>query len=633
MAIKTTVALLIFLITLNFHFLEAKDWIKAAYYDSSSNLPASEVNSALFTHIFYAFVAINTSTYQLSFPFSTESSLSTFTVNIKRNNPSVIPVLSIGLGYGDYSPFSSMVSKPSYRKSFIKSSMKKARFYGFGGLDLCWVWPNTTSDMENIGVLLDEWREAINFESRNSTVTSEPKLILTMAIYRQPTIADTSFPVESMQRNLDWANLIAYDYHLPLKENITVNYFSIKSIWINFDDVEVIQTKILYAKTKGLLGYNAFQLGNDDDNWELSRAGKLSFGDTAVDEYQYQNAPNLQIFKFSEIKAATGNFSCENRLGEALTMDVNYFSIKSIWINFDDVEVIQTKILYAKTKGLLGYNAFQLGNDDDNWELSRAAYEVGEVHERKKHLWIRVSIPIAMITLLILLGFLSYYIKSRKLESKGKLSFGDTAVDEYQYQNAPNLQIFKFSEIKAATGNFSCENRLGEGGYGPVYKVNFNKSFILGASYKGKLAKGGEIAVKRLSKTSHQGFKEFMNEVKLTAKLQHVNLIRLLGFCTDRGEKMLIYEYMPNKSLDFYLFDQKRRLELNLERRVHIIEGIAQGLMYLQEYSNLTIIHRDIKASNILLDDEMKPKISDFGMARILQKESNEAKTGQIVGT
>ncbi|KDP38650.1 hypothetical protein JCGZ_04003 [Jatropha curcas] len=559
MAIKTTVALLIFLITLNFHFLGAKDWIKAAYYDSSSNLPASEVNSALFTHIFYAFAAINTSTYQLSFPFSTESSLSTFTVNIKRNNPSVIPVLSIGLAYRDYSTFSSMVSKPSYRKSFIKSSMKKARFHGFGGLDLCWLWPNTTSDMENIGVLLDEWREAINFESRNSNGTSEPKLILTMAIYRQPTIANTSFPVESMQRNLDWANLVAYDYHLPLKENITGNHAAL------FDPLGHISTD---SGIKGWLrrgltseklvlglpyhGY-AWKLVNSNDKYSI---GALASGQ----EVTKDGSIGYKLIKSVIRDYGYGAISSYNA-----TYVVNYFRIKSIWINFDDVEAIQTKILYAKTKGLLGYNAFQLGNDDDNWELSRAAYEVGEVHERKKHLWIRVSIPIAIITLLILLGFLSYYIKSRKLESKGKLSFGDTAVDEYQYQNAPNLQIFKFSEIKAATGNFSCENRLGEGGYGPVYK--------------GKLAKGGEIAVKRLSKTSHQGFKEFMNEVKLTAKLQHVNLIRLLGFCTDRGEKMLIYEYMPNKSLDFYLFDQKRRLELNLERRVHIIEGIAQGLI------------------------------------------------------
>ncbi|CAL9060462.1 unnamed protein product, partial [Musa banksii] len=139
-----------------------------------------------------------------------------------------------------------------------------------------------------------------------------------------------------------------------------------------------------------------------------------------------------------------------------------------------------------------------------------------------------------------------------------------------------------------ATSNFSIESKLGEGGFGPVYK--------------GKLEDEQEIAVKRLSKTSVQGLDEFMNEVVLIAKLQHRNLVRLLGCCIEGEERMLIYEYMPNGSLDSFVFDKAKGWLLNWPTRYSIIVGIARGLLYLHQDSRLRIIHRDLKASNILLD-------------------------------
>ncbi|KAJ7951784.1 putative Receptor protein kinase [Quillaja saponaria] len=181
------------------------------------------------------------------------------------------------------------------------------------------------------------------------------------------------------------------------------------------------------------------------------------------------------------------------------------------------------------------------------------------------------------------------------------------------------MHIFSFESIVAATDNFSTVNKLGQGGFGLVYK--------------GKLHDGQEIAIKRLSKSSGQGLVEFKNEAQLIAKLQHNNLVRLLGFCIDREERILIYEYLPNKSLDFYLFDSSKRNLLDWIKRYSIIEGIAQGLVYLHKYSRLRVIHRDLKASNILLDNEMNPKISDFGMARIFGLKVSEENTNRVVGT
>ncbi|TYG81854.1 hypothetical protein ES288_D01G038800v1 [Gossypium darwinii] len=181
------------------------------------------------------------------------------------------------------------------------------------------------------------------------------------------------------------------------------------------------------------------------------------------------------------------------------------------------------------------------------------------------------------------------------------------------------LPLFNFEELATATNNFNHAKMLGKGGFGPVYR--------------GTLDDGKEIAVKRLSKASGQGLEEFMNEVVVISKLQHRNLVRLLGCCVEGEEKMLAYEYMPNKSLDALLFDPAKQDVLDWRKRFNIIEGISRGLLYLHRDSRLKIIHRDLKASNILLDEELNPKISDFGMARIFGGNQNQANTKRVVGT
>ncbi|KAL5793951.1 hypothetical protein ACOSP7_002545 [Xanthoceras sorbifolium] len=182
-----------------------------------------------------------------------------------------------------------------------------------------------------------------------------------------------------------------------------------------------------------------------------------------------------------------------------------------------------------------------------------------------------------------------------------------------------DVPFFDVESILVATKNFSSANRLGQGGFGPVYKGTFPG--------------GQEIAVKRLASGSGQGLEEFENEVVLIARLQHRNLVRLMGYCVSGEEKMLLYEYMPNKSLDFFIFDQKLSMSLDWQLRYNIILGIARGLLYLHQDSRLRIIHRDLKTSNILLDEEMNPKISDFGLARIFGGKETAVNTNRVVGT
>ncbi|KAI3734760.1 hypothetical protein L6452_14238 [Arctium lappa] len=181
------------------------------------------------------------------------------------------------------------------------------------------------------------------------------------------------------------------------------------------------------------------------------------------------------------------------------------------------------------------------------------------------------------------------------------------------------VPLFSLSTISRATNNFSIDNKLGEVGFGPVYK--------------GVLEEGQEIAVKRLSKFSTQGLDEFRNEVICIAKLQHRNLVKLLGYCIQGHETMLVYEYMPNKSLDWFIFDDLRRSLLDWPQRFHIIHGIARGLLYLHQDSRLRVVHRDLKAGNVLLDCDMNPKISDFGLARMFKGHESEANTKKVVGT
>ncbi|BAT89392.1 hypothetical protein LR48_Vigan08g030300 [Vigna angularis] len=259
---------------------------------------------------------------------------------------------------------------------------------------------------------------------------------------------------------------------------------------------------------------------------------------------------------------------------------------------------------------LIDMKQIETGGQDLYIRMNASEAEPGP----SKHTLTIVASTVAAICGVLIL--LSTYIICRLQRNKAGISCTEDI--SKTHVDGLDVQLFDLVTIGKATNNFSTENIIGEGGFGHVYKG---------------IIDGKEIAVKTLSRSSWQGVTEFINEVNLTAKLQHRNLIKLLGCCIRGEERMLIYQYMENGSLDSLIFDDKRGKFLEWPQRFQIICGIARGLVYLHQDSPLRIIHRDLKASNILLDKTFNPKISDFGVSRSFGVDQFEGSTSRVVGT
>ncbi|CAA2979592.1 receptor-like serine threonine- kinase SD1-8 isoform X1 [Olea europaea subsp. europaea] len=266
--------------------------------------------------------------------------------------------------------------------------------------------------------------------------------------------------------------------------------------------------------------------------------------------------------------------------------------------------------------------------------LSASASESSSTKKSKGHVIGAVVGSVAAV--MVLLAIVMIYISRKHISRTTKEVEGSLVAFKYKddlkiatknssaklegdSESGIGVPFCSWESIIAATENFSDVHKLGRGGFGPVYKGMFHG--------------GQEIAVKRLSSYSLQGINEFQNEIVLIAKLQHRNLVSLLGCCMKENEKILLYEYMANKSLDAFIFDKKLCMLLDGKKRFDIILGIAGGVLYLHQDSRLRIIHRDLKTSNILLDEEMNPKISDFGLARIVEGKGIEAIINKVIGT
>ncbi|XP_051211568.2 L-type lectin-domain containing receptor kinase SIT2 [Lolium perenne] len=223
---------------------------------------------------------------------------------------------------------------------------------------------------------------------------------------------------------------------------------------------------------------------------------------------------------------------------------------------------------------------------------------------------LEITLPIASATFVLAVGvviivFVRKRFRYRELREDWEIDFGP--------------HRFSFKDLFHATEGFRQKNLLGVGGFGKVYKGMLPKSKL-------------EVAVKRVSHESRQGMKEFIAEVVSIGRLRHRNLVPLLGYCRRKGELLLVYDYMSNGSLNQYLYCENGRASLNWEQRLHIIKGIAFGLVYLHEEWEKVVIHRDVKPSNVLLDSEMNGRLGDFGLSR-LYDHGTDPQTTHMVGT
>ncbi|XP_073040509.1 LOW QUALITY PROTEIN: leucine-rich repeat receptor protein kinase HPCA1-like [Primulina eburnea] len=223
---------------------------------------------------------------------------------------------------------------------------------------------------------------------------------------------------------------------------------------------------------------------------------------------------------------------------------------------------------------------------------------------------------------LVLAGLVSYALwqkrRAEQAESLNPVTWPSSGRDNGGAPQLKGAHWFFHAELKKCTNNFSDSNQIGSGGYGKVYR--------------GTVSSGKVVAIKRAQEGSMQGRDEFKNEIELLSRVHHKNLVGLLGFCFEHGEQMLVYEYMANGTLRESL-SGKRGIHLDWKRRIRTALGSARGLAYLHELANPPIIHRDVKSTNILLDDNLTAKVADFGLSKLVIDTSKGHVSTQVKGT
>uniref|UniRef100_A0A2N9FNU1 non-specific serine/threonine protein kinase n=1 Tax=Fagus sylvatica TaxID=28930 RepID=A0A2N9FNU1_FAGSY len=316
------------------------------------------------------------------------------------------------------------------------------------------------------------------------------------------------------------------------------------------------------------------------------------------------NHVGIDLNSLQSIEAATAKYF-SNKDGKNISLELLSGNLMHLWIDYDEAEKLLNVQLEVITI-FLGWS-FNKSGQAQSLDVSKLPLlpQKGKT-KVKTGLMIMISL-IAVTLVLITIGGAAYILRRKKFEE---------IREDWEREYGPHR--FTYKNLYKATKGFSNTELLGAGGFGKVYRGILPSSNIL-------------IAVKKVSHDSKQGMKEFVAEIISIGRLRHRNLVQLLGYCRRKGELLLVYDYMPNGSLDKFLY-KNEKLNLNWFQRFRIIRGVASSLLYLHEEWEQVVLHRDVKASNVLLDAELNGRLGDFGLAKLYDHDTNP-ETTHLVGT